>query len=406
MHEVGVAQQVVVEGVSAGEVVHAPLGPDLVGRILAEAVVAPRDLPAFDKSLRDGYAVRSQDCGCGGVVLRVVGEVAAGAAPGARVGAGECQRIYTGAPLPEGADAVIMQEEVEVLGADQVRWRGGGAVQPGQWVYPRGQEMRAGETVVPAGSRLTAATLGVLASLGRATLAVFAAPRVGIVSTGNELLELSQPWREGKIYNSNGPMLAALLTRLPLEATDYGILRDEEAALRTGLERMLQECDVLIIAGGMSVGAYDLVPKVLRSLGLVEQVRQVRMKPGKPFLFGRCGSRVVFGLPGNPVSAFVCYHLFVEAALRRMLGYAPTACVPPLRSGRLPQALVAHHDRPTYHPAVWSWQGSEAVVRPLPWSGAPDLRALLQANALLVLPAGEVRYAPGETVSWIPLEEP
>jgi molybdopterin molybdotransferase len=404
MLEVSAAQQIVLAGVQPLEVVQVPLGPHLLGRILAEAVIAPRDIPAFDKSLRDGYAVRSQDCQAETVMLQVVGEIAAGAAPGATVKPGECQRIYTGAPMPEGADAVVMQEEVERIGATQVRLRGG-TVRPGQWVYPRGQEMRAGETIVPAGSRLTAATLGVLASLGRSRLSVIASPRVGIVSTGNELLELSQPWRAGKIYNSNGPLLAALLTRLPLEVTDYGILPDEEAALRTGLQRMLQECHVLVIAGGMSVGDYDLVPRVLRSLGLVEQVRQVRMKPGKPFLFGHCGSRTIFGLPGNPVSTFVCYHLLVEPALRRMLGYAPGACYPPLRSGRLQEELVASHDRPTYHPAVWDWQGAEAVVRPLPWSGAPDLRALLAANALLVLPAGEVRYAPGETVPLIPLEE-
>lgn len=403
MLEVSAAQQLVLAAVPPLPAAREPLSHRLLGRILVEEVIAEWDIPPFDKSLRDGYTVRSADCQQAEVVLQVIGEIAAGAAPGASIGPGQCQRIFTGAPLPAGADAVVMQEEVEVLHSGQVRLRHG-PVRPGQWVYPRGREMRAGDTILPAGTRLTPAALGVLASLGRATVSVIAAPRVGIASTGNELLDLSQPWSPGKIYNSNGPLLAALLAQLPLDLADYGILPDEEAALRTGLARMLQECHVLVISGGMSVGDYDLVPRTLRSLGLVEHVRQVRLKPGKPFLFGRCSERVVFGLPGNPASAFVCSQLFVLPGLRRMLGYAESACSPPLLSARFREAFAASNDRPTYHPARWESCGAEAVIEPLPWSGAPDLRAWLGANALLVLPAGEVRCAAGDLASFIPLE--
>jgi molybdopterin molybdotransferase len=405
MLEVSAAQQLVLNAVQPLSSVREPLGRHLLGRILAEEIVAAQDIPAFDKSLRDGYAVRSADCPPAGAVLAVIGEIAAGAAPGAAIGPGQCQRIFTGAPLPTGADAVVMQEDVEVLPSGHIRLRPG-PVRPGQWVYPRGQEMRAGEVILPRDTRLTPAAFGVLASLGRASVEVVAAPRVGIVATGNELLTPGQPWTPGKIYNSNGPLLSALLAELPLELTDAGILPDEEAPLRAGLERLLQQCHVLVIAGGMSVGDYDLVPRTLRALGLVEQVRQVRMKPGKPFLFGRCGACFVFGLPGNPVSAFVCCQLFVLPALRRLLGYAESACLPPVFTGRFREAFTTSNDRPTYHPARSELRQAELLVEPLPWSGAPDLRALLAANALLLLPPGEVRYAPGDPAPVIPLHNP
>lgn len=378
--------------------------PALLGRILAEDVTAERDQPAFDKSLRDGYAVRAADCSGAEAVLRVAGEVAAGGSVHAAIGPGECLRIYTGAPLPQGADAVVMQEEVEPL-EDGQRVRLCGPVQAGQWVYRRGQEMRSGEVVLPAGSRLNAAALGVLASLGRTTVRVHAAPRVGIAVTGNELLDPSEPWREGRIYNSNGPMLQALVASLGLPIHDAGILRDDEAILREALARLLDMCDVLVLAGGMSVGAYDFVPQVLHSLGLSILIRQVRMKPGKPFLYARRDGQAVFGLPGNPASAWVCYQLLVRPALRRMLGYPEEDCYPPLQHCPLRQRFATSNDRPTYYPARRDRGPYGERVGPLPWSGAPDLRALAAADALLVLPPGQVHYQPGELVPVLLLED-
>ncbi|MBA2226211.1 molybdopterin molybdotransferase MoeA [Thermogemmata fonticola] len=403
MLEVNAAQQIVLAAVKPLSPTREPLDRRLLGRLLAEEIIAPQDSPACDKSLRDGYAVRAADCPSAGTVLQVIGEIAAGAAPGAGIGPGQCQRIFTGAPLPAGADAVVMQEDVELLPTGHIRLRQG-PVRPGQWVYPRGQEMHAGEAILTPDTRLTPAALGVLASLGRASVQVIAAPRVGIVATGNELLAPGQPGTPGKIYNSNGPLLSALLAALPLESIDFGILPDEEAPLRAGLERMLQQCHAIVIAGGMSVGDYDLVPRTLRTLGLDEHIRQVRMKPGKPFLFGRCGDRLVFGLPGNPVSAFVCCQLFVLPALRRLLGYAEADCYPPVLPARFREAFAASNDRPTYHPARYELRPTELLVKPLPWSGAPDLRALLAANALLLLPPGDVRYAPTDPASFIPLD--
>ncbi|MCS7021533.1 MAG: molybdopterin molybdotransferase MoeA [Gemmataceae bacterium] len=405
MLEVAQAQEIVLGSTASLPAVDEMVSPQLVGRILAEDVVAERDIPAFDKSLRDGYAVYSGDCsGQRPVVLRVVGEIAAGAAPGARIGRGECQRIYTGAPLPAGADAVVMQEDVDRLDQDQVRVRM--AVQPGQWVYPRGQEMRMGETVLAAGTRLSAAALGVLASLGRHRVRVVAAPRVGIVATGNELLRPDQPWVEGKIYNSNGPMLEALAASMGLPVINYGILQDDAAALQAGLSRMLDECTAVIIAGGMSVGAYDLVPRVLHTLGVSEQIRQVRMKPGKPFLFGQRAQRLVFGLPGNPASAWTCFHLFVRPALRRLMGYSEDECYPPSRYYPISQRFAASNDRPTYHPARQERSSYGERIQPLPWSGAPDLRSLCSADALLVLPPGQVHYEAGQRVEVLLVDEP
>jgi molybdopterin molybdotransferase len=397
MIEVGEAQTIVLQECHPLPATIEPLSWRVCGRILAEEVLAPRDWPASDKSLRDGYAVRSQDCSAGQVVLQVVGEIAAGVTATEALRSGQCMRIFTGAPLPAGADAVVMQEEVELLGdGHTVRLRG--PVHPGQWIYHRGQEMRAGEIVLPAGIQLNPAAIGVLASLGRTTVRIYPAPRVGLAVTGNELLEPSQPWQEGKIYNSNGPMLEALLAQAGIHATNYGILQDDETLLRTALVGAIAECDVVILAGGMSVGAYDLVPYVLQNLGFVERIRQVRIKPGKPFLYARRHTQIVFGLPGNPGSTWVCFQLFVRPALRRMLGYAIEQCYPPLQHYPLSQPFSTTNDRPTYYPARLHRDGQQHLVQPLPWSGAPDLRALAQADGLIILPPGNVHYQIGELV--------
>jgi molybdopterin molybdotransferase len=371
-----------------------PLSPVVLGWVLAAGATADRDSPPFDKSLRDGYAVRAADC-AGGAELRVIEEVPAGSLPTKTLGAGECTRLFTGAPIPDGADAVVMQEDTQPLDGDRVRITDT-AVKPGQWVFPRGREMRTGDVVLPAGTVLNAAAVGVLAGLGAANVPVVPWPRLAVLSTGNELVNFAEEPGPGQIRNSNGPMLVSLAVRAGAVVHDLGIARDTAGELRTRIEAGLERTDVLVLAGGVSVGKFDLVPGVLEELGVTPHVRQVRMKPGKPLFFGTRGDVLVFGLPGNPVSAFVCFELFVRPALRVLGGHGE----PGPRTATLPLAepVAESNDRPTYRPAVLEPAAGGWSVRPLPWAGAPDLRGLQPADALLVLPPGESRFDPGTPV--------
>jgi molybdopterin molybdotransferase len=365
------------------------LTPDLLGEVLAEDVTADIDSPPFDKSMMDGYAVRAADCGS---PLKQVGEVQAGAVTTVPVGDGEAVRIFTGAPIPAGADAVVKQEDTTVEG-ETVRVLK--AVKSGANILYRGSEMRAGEVVVPAGTVLTPVALALLAGVGRekARLNRPPMPSVAILPTGNELVEVFEVPTGGQIRNTNEPMLAGMVQRAGVLPQSWGIARDDEGLARV-IEDMLHE-DIVVISGGVSVGKYDLVPDVLKSLGVEIHFHTVRMKPGKPLLFGTKGDTLVFGLPGNPVSAAVGFELFVRPAIDIMCGRTD----PGPRELRLPlsEPLSANHDRPTYHPAV---VGTDSV-RPLPWQGSADLRALLPANGYVVIPPGEVKLAAGDVVDVI-----
>lgn len=367
---------------------------DLLGRVLAEDVRADLDSPPFTKSLMDGYAVRAADCPG---VLRVVGEVAAGAVPANVLHPGEAAAIFTGAPIPDGADAVVMKERTELLPEGRVRITDPIAV--GKNILLRGHEMTAGEVVLPRGTLLTPAACGLLASVGQTQVAAIPAVRVGILATGNELVEPSETPGPGKIRNSNGPMLTAQARRAGAVPTDHGIGRDDPSALAALIRQALDDADVLLLAGGVSVGKYDLVPDVLKQLGIEVRFHHVRMKPGKPLLFGTLGEKLVFGLPGNPVSAFVGFELFVRPALEAMSGREPG---PHIESRPLVASLRTANDRPTYHPAFVDDRG----VTALPWFGSADLRGLLNANALLALPVGEVVCESGEWVDVIQTGEP
>ncbi|QJW96919.1 molybdopterin molybdotransferase MoeA [Frigoriglobus tundricola] len=364
------------------------LAPAALGHVLAADIAADIDSPPFPKSLRDGYAVRSADCAAPGAELKVVAEIPAGVVPTRSVGAGEACRIFTGAPLPEGADAVVMQEDAQALG-DRVRITDA-AVKPRQHVYARGTEMRVGAVVLRAGTPINPAAFGVLANVGKTAVPVYPFPRVGVVATGDELVEAGTKPDPGRIRNTNGPMLTALTARGGGRPRYFGIARDARASARSLIQEGLDASDVLLIAGGVSVGDFDLVPAVLAELGVTFHVRQVRMKPGKPLLFGTApAGQLVFGLPGNPVSTFVCFELFVRPALRILGGHAEAGP----RTIRLPvaQGLAESNDRPTYRPAKLEYGPDGLSVRPLAWSGAPDLVGLQPADALIVLPAGDTR---------------
>jgi len=375
------------------------LSPGNLGGVLAEDVTADRDSPPFDKSLRDGYAVRSTDRF--DADLRVVEEIPAGAVPRNEIGPGECARIYTGAPIPAGADAVVMQEDTTAAG-DRVRINT--TPRPGAWVYRRGAEMRAGEVVVAAGTVLNPATIGVLAGVGAAYVETIPITMVGVVATGDELVDVSESPGPGQIRNTNGPLLRALVRSERAEGIEHGTARDTTESLRDEIGRVLDKCQIVLIAGGVSAGKFDLVPGVLAELGVTAHFHKVRMKPGKPILFGTRGDTLVFGLPGNPVSALVCFELFVRPALRKMAGHAD----PGPRTVNLPlaAAVAESNDRPTYRPAKLEPAAVGWAVRPLEGGGAPDLRGMAPADALLVLPAGDARYDAGTPVSVVLMGAP
>jgi len=358
-------------------------------------------MPPYDKSLMDGYAVRATDLPEGRGVLTVIEEVTAGQTPRLPVAAGEATRIMTGAPLPAGADAVVMVERTRLLDGDRVQ-REDRTPKPGQSILPRGQEMRQGETVLTAGSVLRPQEFGVLATIGRTTVRAYPAPQVAVLSTGDEVVEAPQTPGPGQIRNGNGPMLTAQVARAGGRPRYLGIARDRLESLRPLVAEGLQS-PVLVLSGGVSAGKLDLVPGVLQELGVAAQFHKVEMKPGKPVFFGTRGATLVFGLPGNPVSALVCFELFVRPAIRRLLGHADAG--PRYVRAVLSRDFAYRTDRPTYHPARLEAGEAGWQVEPVPWFGSPDLRGLLRANAFVLFPAGDGRYQVGQSFDVLRVED-
>jgi molybdopterin molybdotransferase len=275
---------------------------------------------------------------------------------------------------------------------------------PGDNVLPRGREMRRGEVVLAAGAELRPQELGLLAATGRTEVRVVPPSRVAVLSTGDEVVEAGDSPGPGQIRNSNGPMLTALAARAGARPRYLGIARDRLDSLRPLVEEGLRD-DVLVLSGGVSAGKLDLVPGVLQEAGVTAHLHKVEMKPGKPVFFGsrgRDGRRaLVFGLPGNPVSALVCFALFVRPALRRLAGHASPGTDPV--AATLAEDFAYRTDRPTYHPAYLEVCEGRSMVRAVPWFGSADLRGLAQANALLVLPAGDHQHKAGGTFPVVPL---
>lgn len=386
MLEVAAALETVLSHTRPPPPVRLPLGYGLLGLRLAEAVTADGDSPPFDKALMDGYAVRSADRG----PRNIVGELAAGDVPLREIQPNEAMRIFTGAMMPGGADAVAMQEDCGREG-DTVTI-GDKPLSAGRNVMPRGADLRRGETVIAAGTILNAAHLGLLAAVGGSQPTVFPRPQVGVLATGNELVNVAVEPAGGQIRNSNGPMLCGQVARVGGNPTDFGIAPDDEAQMKNRIRIALESSDILLLAGGVSVGDFDFVPKVLTSLGVETHFHTVRMKPGKPLLFGTLGEKLVFGLPGNPGSAFTAFELFVAPALRHWLGDPDPG--PRIETKSLAVELKANHDRPTYHPATVL--GESVAVRP--WAGSASLHSLADVNGFIVMPVGLVDYSRGDSV--------
>jgi molybdopterin molybdotransferase len=373
-----------------------------LGRVLAEEVISDIDSPPFDKALMDGFAVVASDLRGGRGELMMIDDVAAGDVPCEPLQSGMATRIMTGAPVPRGADAVIVGErcQLDTSGDIPTVRIDDRDVRPGQNILGRGMSIRRGETVLQAGRSLSAIDAGLLAEVGRTQVLLHPQPSVAVLATGNELVPACDVPGPGQIRNSNGPMLCALVSSAGGQPVDVGIARDTEAELAQQINRGLHE-DVLILSGGVSTGILDLVPRVLRDLGVEQVFHGVCLKPGKPLWFGvrphAKGPRLVFGLPGNPVSGLVCFELFVRPAIAALAGQPqrPRASVP----GKLTSAYRQRGDRPTYYPVRLERQGDQTLVRLLDWLGSADLRTLACADGLAVFPAGRTDYEADETVT-------
>jgi molybdopterin molybdotransferase len=373
---------------------------EALGSVLAETIVSDVDSPPHDKSIVDGYAVIAADITEGAAELTVIEEVTAGAVPTKAVERGTATRIMTGAPVPRGADAVVMIEQTELRGS-RVRINGV-AMRSGQNIVRRASSLARGQTVLQPGKLVRPIEMGLLAEVGQATASMIPQPTVGVLVTGNELVGPSVVPGPGQIRNSNTYLLQGLVQQAGGRVSDLGIARDEAAELSRDIHAGLSR-DVLILSGGVSAGVLDLVPKVLTDLGVTEVFHKVNLKPGKPMWFGhkRHGegdSGLVFGLPGNPVSSLVCFELFVRPAIQKMRGLTPTGLK--RAAARLSCDHQQRGDRPTYWPAVIE---SERVT-PLTWKGSGDLRTLADANCLAFFPAGERVFGEGEQVEVLWLE--
>ena len=349
------------------------------GRVLAEDIRADRDYPPFHRSMRDGFAVRAADVPG---TLRVIGEVRAGQTFAGVVNSREAVEIMTGAPVPEGADAVVM---VEHWGTDR-------AVVRGENVAPRGCEAAAGSVVLPAGARLNYASIACLASVGRTSVAVFARPRVAILSTGDEIVDVGETPTLEQIRNSNAWSLAAQVERAGGIPVVLPIARDTRESTRALIEEGLQ-CDLLLLSGGVSAGKYDVVEPVLADLGASFFFDRVLIQPGQPLVFGRARDKFFFGLPGNPASTMVTFELFARAAIGLLSGATDTDV--PLTVARLSQPFSHRPGFTRFLPA--ELRGAE--VTPVAWKGSGDIQSLCRANAYLVAEADKGDYAAGELIS-------
>ena len=357
-----------------------------IGLVLADPVVAAEVVPPFDNTAVDGYAVRAADVASVPAVLDVVDEIAAGAAPSRSVGAGEAIRIMTGAPMPEGADAVVMVEDSERVGEDRVRL--GRSVPLGASIRRAGDDVRIGDRLFDAGTTITAAVDAVLASVNARRIVVHPRARVAVLSTGDELVDDGSPLELGQIRESNKTMLAALLADAGCDVVDLGVVRDDEAELERVLRAAAQECDAIVSSGGVSMGDYDVVKAVLGRIADMTWM-QIAIKPAKPFAFGRLAGVPIFGLPGNPVSSLVSFELLARPALRRMMGHrrltrTSVVAVTDVDLDRRPDGKVhflrvngEFGDDGRYH------------VRPVSVQGSHQLAATALADAMAVVPDGE-----------------
>jgi len=372
------------------------------GRVLAEAAAADLDQPAFDRGAMDGIAVRAADCAEPGALLRMLGEAAAGAPFAGTVTAGHCVRIMTGGVVPTGADAVVPVErlvEEPSQGATRV-FRVLDTIRPERHIARRGSEVRASEPVVAAGLRLHGARIGVLATFGHVTVSVYRKPRVTVLPTGNEIVGISETPGPGQVRDANRHALTGLLLAAGADVLQGPIAPDRRDALAQTIREALQVSDVVVLSGGVSAGDYDLVAPALADLGATAHFHQIRIKPGKPLLFATLadatGTKLIFGLPGNPISAYVCCALFVAPALEALQGRPgvgwQTFALPSVH------ALPAVGPRTELAPARLVSGSEGTAVELLPVRGSADLAHFAEADWWVLRQADAPQAMPGTLV--------
>jgi molybdopterin molybdotransferase len=374
---------------------HLPLG-EALGSVLAEDAIADRDIPPFRNSAMDGYAVRGVDVQQGGVRLRVIGAVAAGAMPEFTVGAGEAMRIMTGAPMPHGADTVVRVEDSDNAMDVVTITR---ATPPGLSVRKAGEDLRSGEVVVARGTLLRPAEIGVLASIGRDRVTTIRRPNVAVLSTGDELVDISDQPGPGRIRDSNRHSLTAAVRALNCSPFELGIVRDDASDLRHALGNAAFG-DLVLTSGGVSVGDHDHVKPVVDSMGAMD-FWSIAIRPGRPLAFGELrtkrGNVPIFGLPGNPVSALLTFELFVRPALLKMAGHTK------LHRPRVTAKLLDRIEKPTglrmFARGVYDRE--DGSVRSTGPQGSGILRSMSLATCLIDLPEAPASAEPGETVTVI-----
>lgn len=392
------AQSIVLDGMPLQPIEHVPLH-DALGRTLARPLKARTALPPFDNAAMDGYAVRREDVASPPTELRLIDTVSAGVMPRRAVASGTCIQITTGAPLPEGSDAVVPVEWTERVDAHTVRF----TRPPGgkHNVRRRGEDVQAGDVTCPSGHIVTPPLVGIASGLGHADLPVRVPPHVAVLVTGDELVRPPQRLAPGYVYDVNGPGLAAQIASAGGVPQVVAPIPDDENALRNAIEAAL-EADVLLVAGGLSVGPDDLVRRVLATMGMTLHFWKVRQRPGKPFAFGRLRGTPVFGLPGNPGAAAMCFEAYVRPTLDHMLGRNRNR----LRATALLDAPI--HKKKGLHYFVrghaWTRADGQLCVREAGPQGSAMYQTVLRANCVVHLPEALHAPQPGTPVSlqWLP----
>jgi molybdopterin molybdotransferase len=372
---------------------------DSMHRILREDVLSDADSPRFDKAIRDGFALRSEDVAEVPALLTVIGEARAGAGADVTVERGRCCEIMTGAPLPSGANVVVMVENTWRISPTSVRILK--SARENEGLLRRGAEARQGERILEAGRRIGIADLGLLAGTGKASVMVSKKPRVAVIATGDELVEVHESPRPGQIRNSNTYTVCAQVRDAGGEPVLLGIGRDNLDDLRGKIRHGLEH-DVLLVSGGVSMGKYDLVETVFAEFGVEVLFDKIAMKPGKPTVFGHRGNAYVFGLPGNPISTMVAFHMFVRPLLLFLLKAANTA--PKIFEAKLEAAAKCDPERVALVPALVRFEGGQYWIRTAPWKGSSDLVGLARANSLIMIPQRAGMLEPGDTARFLLME--
>jgi len=370
-----------------------------ISRVLREDVFADSDSPPFDKAIRDGFAVRFEDVTEIPATLTVIGESRAGLASNVQVQKSQCCEIMTGAPLPAGANAVVMVENTERLSQNSVRICK--SARENEGLLRLGAESRKGDRVLAAGRQIGLADVGLLASCGKSSVLVSRKPSVAIIATGDELVDVQDLPGASQIRNSNSYTIHAQVLEAGAAPHDLGIARDNLEDLRTKI-RLGLEHDILLVSGGVSMGKYDLVENVFADFGVEVLFDKIAMKPGKPTVFGHRRDTYVFGLPGNPISTIVAFHMFVRPLILFLLKSENTK--PKILEANLEAPAKCDPQRASLLPALVRFENGKYRIRTAPWKGSSDLVGLSRANALIVIPQRDGSLETGENVQFLPME--